>query len=269
MKKTLVLTLILALVLVSCGKKNNEVSEKSEETIIKLGINSDELSVWNYVAEELQKENIKLEFVTFGDYTRPNLALAEGEIDINAFQHYAFFNQFVEDHKLDLTPIGETVIAPLGLYSNKYESIEEIQDGFKIAIPNDATNGGRALNLLKAAGIIDVLDTELPKLEDITENKYNIEFIEIDASLLARTLDDVDFGIINSGFAVNAGFAPSEDAVYLEQINESTNPYINIIVARTEDKDDENLKRVVEIYQTDEVEEIIEKIYKGSQKIAW
>lgn len=271
MKKSLIVLLVLTLALgiVGCGKKDEVVESETDVKIVKLGINSDELSVWNHIKDELAKENIQLEIVTFGDYTRPNLALAEGEIDINAFQHYAFFDKFVEDHKLDLTPIGETVIAPLGLYSNKYDSIDEIKENFKIAIPNDATNGGRALNLLKSAGLIDVSDTPLPVLDDIVENKLNLEFIEVDASLIPRTLDDVDYGIINSGFAVNAGYTPSEDSVYLEEINESTNPYINIIVAKTKDKDKEELNRVVELYQTDEVKGLIDEIYKGSQRAAW
>ncbi|HEY4544775.1 MAG TPA: MetQ/NlpA family ABC transporter substrate-binding protein, partial [Tissierellaceae bacterium] len=235
----------------------------------KLGVNSDEMEVWNYIKNELKKDNVNLEIITFNDYTRPNLALAERDIDINSFQHYAFFNKFIANHNLDLTSIGETIIAPLGIYSEKINSLSEVKINDVVAIPNDETNGGRALNLLQSAGLLKLESKELPTVDDILENKLNLDILEVDAAMVPRTLKDVDIAIINSGFAVDAGYLPTDDSIFLEDINEDTNPYINIFAVRTEDKDDLDLLKIVEIYQTKEVEEIINRVYKGSQKIAW
>lgn len=261
----LLLVILSIAALTACG------SAKGEENVIKVGITGSETEIWDHIKEELAKEGISLEIVSFSDYTRPNLALADGEIDINAFQHYAFFENFIEEHNLDLVPIGETVIAPLGLYSTKINDISEIKEGDKIAIPNDATNGGRALILLQTAGLIKIDEAAglLPTLKDITENKLNLEIIEVDAATTARTLEDVTCAAINSGFAVDAGFIPKEDAIFLEPIDENSKPYINIIAAKREDKDNKVLKRIVELYQTDEVKEIIDRLYKGSQVTTW
>jgi len=132
-----------------CGAK---ATAKEEDKVIKLGVTGSESEVWTYVKGELAKEGITLEVVSFSDYTKPNQALADGEIDVNAFQHYAFFNKFIEEHNLDLTAIGETVIVPLGIYSDKIKDISELKEGDEITIPNDATNEGRALILLQTAG---------------------------------------------------------------------------------------------------------------------
>ncbi len=259
--------LVLTLgILTACG---SATAKKSN--VIKLGVNGSETEVWSYIKGELAKEGITLEIVSFGDYTRPNLSLAEGEIDLNSFQHYAFFDKFKSEHKLDLTAIGETIIAPIGLYSNKIKDVSELKPGDKIAIPNDETNGGRALILLQTAGLIkvDPAAKNLPTLKDITENSLGLDIIEVDASTTPRTLDDVKVAAINSGFAVDAGFLPTEDSIFLEPINENSKPYINIIAARTADKDNPLYKKVVEAYQTKEVEEILIKLYKGSQVKAW
>lgn len=272
MKRTKLIILCLLLILLTtvftaCGN----VKEEKKENLIRLGINGDETEVWTYIQKELGKEGITLEVISFSDYTRPNLALSEGEIDMNSFQHYAFFEKFIEEHNLDLVPIGETVIAPIGLYSSKIKDIKELKYGDKIAVPNDSTNEGRTLILLQTAGIIKVnpVAGNLPTLKDIIENPLELEFIEVDASTTARTLDDVAVAAINSGFAVDAGFIPSKDSIFLEPIDENSKPYINIIVTRTEDKDNPIYKKLVEHYQTDEVKKIIDRLYKGSQITTW
>lgn len=268
--KVIVLALVLVVFgafLTGCGSEKVE----SDKTKVKVGINGSENEVWSHIKKELEKEGVELEVVSFGDYTRPNVALAEGEIDINAFQHYAFFNQFKEERELDLVAIGETVIAPIGLYSDKIKDVSELKDGDKIAIPNDETNGGRSLILLQTAGVIK-LDPEsgkIPTLQDIFENKLNLEFVAVDAATTPRILEDVTAATINSGVAVDANFLPSKDSIFLEPINEDSKPYINIIAARSEDKDNATLKRIVEIYRTDEVEKIVDELYKGSQSITW
>ena len=262
--------LVLALgILTACGSTTGK--EDIEDNVVKLGINGAETEVWTHIKEELAKDGITLEIVSFGDYIRPNLSLEEGEIDLNAFQHYAYFDKFKAEHDLDLTAVGETVIAPIGLYSNKIKDVSELRSGDKIAIPNDETNGGRTLILLQTAGLIkvDPAAGNLPTLKDITENSLDLEIIEVDASTTSRILEDVAVATINSGFAVDAGLLPTKDSIFLEPVNEDSKPYINIIAARTADKDNELYKKVVEAYQTKEVEEIIKEIYKGSQVKAW
>jgi D-methionine transport system substrate-binding protein len=259
--------LVLALgILSACAS-----SDTNENNVVKLGINGAETEIWTYMKEVLAKDGITLEIVSFGDYVRPNLSLAEGEIDLNAFQHYAYFDKFKAEHKLDLTAIGETVIAPIGLYSNKIKNVSELKSGDKIAIPNDETNGGRTLILLQTAGLIkiDPAVANLPTLKDITENTLELEIVEVDASTTPRILDDVAVAAINSTFAVDSGLLPTEDSIFLEPVNENSKPFINIIASKTADKDNESYKKVVEAYQTDEVEKILMELYKGSQVRAW
>ncbi len=273
MKKNILITLILvlSLTLVACGGSSGEKVENKEELEhIKIGIVGSETEVWTHIAKELKNQGINLEVISFADYNQPNIALAEGDIDLNSFQHYAFFNKFIEDHDLKLTPIGETVIAPLGIYSKKIEEVSVIEDGDKVAIPNDATNGGRALKLLETAGLIKLNTTDsLPVLKDIVENKYNLEILEMDAAIIPSVLEDVKIAVINSGIAVDFGFIPTEDSIFLEPVDDNSKPYINIIVSREEEKDNELYKKVVEAYQTKEVEEILDKLNKGSQVVVW
>lgn len=269
MKKKIILFTVLiiaALSLVSCGGKE----AKEEDKVIKIGIVGNETEVWDHIKEELKKENINIEVVSFTDYNQPNTALAEGEIDLNSFQHYAFLNKFIEDHKLNLSVVGETVMAPLGIYSNKIDDLSDIEIGDKVAIQNDVTNGGRALILLETAGLIE-LETkdELPTLKDIKTNKFDLEIIEMDAATIPNVLEDVKIATINSGIAVDFGFIPTEDSIFLEPVNDKTKPYINVIVSREEEKDNEKYKKIVEAYQTDEVEKILDRLNKGSQITVW
>ena len=249
-----------------------EETASAEPVTIKLGVVGENNEQWEPVIEELAKENITLELVKFADYSLPNQALADGEIDLNAFQHYAYLNNEIADKGLDLTVIGETIIAPLGLYSDKISDVSELKDGDKIAIPNDATNGGRSLKVLETAGLIKV-DPEAgytPTLSDITENPLNIEFIEVEAANTPSLLPDVAAAIINGGHAVDNGLFPQEDAIYLETVQEgSDNPYINVIAARTADKDNELYKKVVDTYRSDAVAEVIKEVYKGAYIPTW
>jgi len=244
----------------------------SEPVTVKLGVVGENNEQWEPVIEALAKENITLELVKFSDYSLPNQALADGEIDLNAFQHYAYLNNEIADKGLDLTAIGETIIAPLGLYSDKIQDVSELKDGDTIAIPSDATNGGRALKVLEAAGLVTVDPAAgyTPVLSDITDNPLHLEFIEVEAANTPSLLPDVAAAIINGGHAVDNGLFPEEDAIYLETVQEgSDNPYINIVVARTVDKDNEIYKRVVEEYRTETVAKVIEEVYKGAYIPTW
>lgn len=265
---SIILSGALALSLAACKSG----AEAEGNKVIKIGLVGENSDQWNPVIDSLKEEGITLELVTFADYTQPNQALADGEIDLNSFQHYAYLNQEIQDRGLDLTVIGETLIAPLGVYSNKIDSIEDLENGASIAIPSDATNGGRSLKVLETAGLIKVKEEAgyTPTLDDIVENPKNIEFIEVEAAQTPRLLEDVDAALINGGHAVDAGLNPAKDSIYLEEVNEGNeNPYINVIVSRTEDKDNEVYLKVVEEFRTEEVAKVIEEAYKGAYIPAW
>src|SRR5699024_9584226 len=223
------------------------------------------------VKDRLVDDGIELEFVKFTDYSQPNVALDNGDIDLNSFQHQYFLDNFNEEHGTDLVTIANTVNAPLGIYSEKIKDISELADGAKVAIPNDVTNGGRSLLLLQTAGLIKVDEDkqQAPTVSDITENPKNLDITELDAAQTARTLQDVDVSVINSGMAVDAGFVPTQDAIYLEPVDDTSRPYVNIIVTRKEDEDNEIYQKIVDTYQTDETAKKIEETSKGSSIPAW
>lgn len=261
----IILAIIIGAVTVGCSSK--AVVEKQETKVIKLGVNGTEFRVWDYVKEELKKEGIELEIISFSDYIQPNLALAQGEIDINSFQTQIYFDQFKKDHDLDLVSIGYTVFAPMGIYSEHLTDINQIKEKGKIAIPNDVTNGGRALLLLERGGIIQLKQDagSVPTVKDIVKNPKEVEIISMSAQQIPISLQDVDLGVINSGVAVNAGFNPMESSIFIEDPNtEGTKDYYNIFAVKKEDEHQEALKRLVEVYQTEPVKVIIEELYKGA-----
>lgn len=244
---------------------------KEENTTVKLGVIGADTDVWDSVKDRLKKEGIDLEYVKFTDYNQPNAALAEGSIDLNSFQHQFFLDNYNTEHKTDLVSIGNTVNAPLGIYSDKLKDIKELQEKAKVAIPNDVTNGGRALLLLQTAGLIKVDPSkgQTPTTSDITENKLNLDISELDAAQTARALSDMDISVINSGVAVDAGFVPTKDAIFLEPVDDNSRPYVNIIAVRKEDVDNPIYQKIVDAYQTKETEKVIEETSKGSSIPAW
>lgn len=261
MKKWIILSLILLIGGFAAGCSS---SASKDETKVKIGVSGSDNRIWDFVAKKAKKEGIDIEIVRFSDYVQPNLALEEGELDANAFQTISYFNEFKKEHDLDLTPVGTTVIAPLGLYSEKYKSVDDIPDGAKIAVPNEATNMGRAFLLLQEAGLI-----ELPEdfdgngsLDKIKKNPKNIEIVPVVAGQTPRVLPDVAASIINNGIAVDAGFNPVKDSIFHE--DDTATPYINIIAARTDNKDNKTLKKIVELYQQEDTADFIEKEYNGS-----
>ena len=280
-KKTLLATLTLSasLFLAACGSaasdsssSDSSTAEANEPVKVTLGVVGEVNEPWDYVIEELkEKENIEVELVKFTDYTTPNNALAEGEIDLSSFQTEIFMDNYNKDHGTELTTIGYTVMAPLGLYSEKITSINELKDGDTIAIPNDVSNEGRALILLQTAGLIK-LDTAaglVPTTEDVVENRLNLQFQTLESNQTARALQDVTASVINSGMAVDAGFIPSEDAVFLEPVTEDSKPYYNVIAALSEDVDNEVFQTIVAYYQSEGTAKVIEESSKGSQFPVW
>ncbi|OJG69731.1 YaeC family lipoprotein [Enterococcus phoeniculicola] len=268
----IIIAALTLLVITGCSNgSEKKANAKEEKTTVKLGIIGADTDVWDSVKDRLAKEGIELEYVQFSDYNQPNAALADGSIDLNSFQHQFFLDNYNKEHKTDLISIGNTVNAPLGIYSNKVKDISELKDGAEISIPNDVTNGGRALLLLQTAGLIKLADGsgQAPTVSDITENKKELKINELDASQTARSLSDVDVAVINSGVAVDSGLVPNKDAIYLEPVDDNARPYVNIIVARKEDKENKVYQKVVDTYQTKETEKVIAETSKGSSVPAW
>ncbi|MDT9025082.1 MetQ/NlpA family ABC transporter substrate-binding protein [Rossellomorea yichunensis] len=266
MKKSISLAsiAILLITLILSGCSGDSASGSGEKEVVKVGVNGSGVPIWEYMKEKAAKEGIEIEIVEFADYVRPNQALADGDIDLNAFQTISYFDSFVEEHNLDLVPIGSTIIAPMGIYSETYKSVEDLPKGSKVAVPQEATNLGRALLLLEEAGLIELKEgfDQSQGLEAIKENPKNLEFTPVVAAQTPRVLPDVAASIINNGVAVEAGFVPVDDSIYIE--GAESKPFINIIAAQEKEKDNKTYKKIVELYQEDDVAEHIKKTYKDS-----
>ena len=253
-------------------KETGDTAKSSDPINIKIGV----VGEFNEVLEEVIKRYEEgtgntAELVKFADYNQPNEALASGDIDLNAFQHHKFLNEFNEDRGSDLVAIGDTMLAPIALYSNKVGSLDELADGAKIALPNDPSNGSRALFLLQDAGLITVEGEpgDIIGLENVTETAKNLELIEMDASETARSLDDVDAAVVNDTFALDAGLDKNTSIYTEDPKSDSVKQYINVIAARKEDENNEKYKEFVKYYQSEETKEDFETYTKGSWIPAW
>lgn len=270
MKKLIsaLLALVLVVSLGACGSKAELGSEGNK---VKIGVVGEDTDVWDFVIKKLEKEGIYVELVKFLDYNQPNEALLSGDINLNSFQHQNFLDNFNKEKKSDLISIGNTLLAPLGLYSKRIKNVSEIEDKAKVAIPNDVTNGSRSLVLLQTAGLIKLRTDKKSAFvkEDIIENPHKLEIIELDASQTARSLEDVAIAAINNGMAIDAGFDPLNDPIFLEPVNDDSKPFINIIVARNEEKDKEIYKKIVKAYQAEDTKEVIKETSKGATIPAW
>ena len=257
----------LLLTATACGKKEDA---NIKETV-KLGVVGDDQRLWEKAAELAAKDGIKIELVHFSDYNTPNDALVNGDVDLNAFQHKAFLDAYNASKNTDLVPIGRTFISPIGAYSDKNKDLKDVPQNGKVSIPNDTTNGGRSLFLLEAAGLIKLKDDVdvSPTKDDIVENPKNITIDELDAAQVARTLPDVDAAVINTNLAIDAGLSPKDDAIFMEPLNDNSAPYINYVVARAEDKDNELYKKVAAYYRTPEVKALNDELYEKTQVMAW
>lgn len=260
-----ILTLVLALSLTACGG-SDEASNNTDETVVKVGIVGEMTDHWLPTIEKLSEEDITIEIIKFGDYTLPNQSLADGEIDLNNFQHKAFLENEIKERGYDISSIGNSIMGLLNIYSDKVTRVDEIKENDKIAIPNDVTNGGRALKVLEDAGLIEV-DPAVgytPEIKDIRSNPLNLEIIEVEAAQVPSLLPDVTAAIINPHHANDYGLT-GEDAIFAQDelgIDED-NPFVNVIVARTEDVDNPLYKKIVETYQTEETREAVKEAYNG------
>jgi D-methionine transport system substrate-binding protein len=251
--------LLLLSILAACGKSAND-------DVVIIGVTGADGEQWNVLKELAKEEGITIELKEFADYTLPNNALANGDIDLNSFQHIAFLSQFAKENNVDIVPIGSTVIAPLGIYSDKLDDISDIKEGDKIAVPDDPSNLGRALRLLETAGLIKLKEGTglFGDTTSIEENPKNLEIIPMVAQQTPRVLQDVAASLINNGIAGQAGFNPIEDPIFLEDgDSENALPYVNVFAARAEDAQNETYLKIIELYQSEQVKKAIEEETKG------
>ena len=273
------LATVAGLTLAACG---NSEKKADNETVVKIATvnrSGSEEARWDKIQELVEKDGIKLEFTEFTDYSQPNKATADGEVDLNAFQHYNFLNNWNKENGKDLVAIADTYISPIRLYSgkngeeNKYTKVEEIPDNGEIAVPNDATNESRALNLLQAAGLIklDVDSTKLATVANIKENKKNLKISELDASQTAASLTSVDAAVVNNTFVREAGI-DYKSALYKEKTDENSKLWYNLIAAKKDwEKSDkaDAIKKIIKAYHTDEVKKVIEESSDGMDQPVW
>jgi len=231
---------------------------------IKVGIMSGEdEDVWRVVTAEAEKKGLKIETITFNDYTQPNEALERGEIDANAFQHQPYLDNQIKTHGYHIVRVGYTGVWPIGLYTKKYKAVFEIPEGAIVGLPNDPSNEGRALRVLQNEGLIKLKDGTgiLATIADITDNPKKLEIKELDAGIVGRSIDDLDAAVVNTDWALKSGLSPKE-RIAQEPI--SDNPYRNFIAVKEDNKDADWVKTLVSSYQNDAVKAEFDKVYKGT-----
>lgn len=268
MKKTvwaLAGLLALGALVAGCSGEKKEAAQSSDKKVVlKVGATPvPHAEILNEIKPLLAKDGIDLQIIEFTDYVKPNLSLNDKEIDANFFQHEPYLKKFAADRKLDLVNLVAVHIEPMGVYSKKLKDIKSVPDGAKVAIPNDPTNGGRALNILAKAGLIKLKDGVgiSATVGDIVENPKNLKITEAEAAMLPRTLDDVDLAVINSNFAMEAKLNPTKDALFIEP---KDSPYANIVAVRKGDENRKEIQALKKALTSPEVKKFIEEKYKGA-----
>lgn len=253
-----------ALVLAGCGDKAVDNSK------VKIGVIAGAEAQVAEVAAKVAKEkyNLNVELVTFTDYVTPNAALDDGSIDANAFQHKPYLDQQIVDRGYKLAIVGNTFVYPIAGYSKQIKLVDELQDGARIAVPNDPTNLGRSLILLEKQGLIKLRADAglLATVRDIVENPKKIQIVELDAAQLPRSLDDVALSIINTTYASSLNLTPEKDGIFVE---DKESPYVNLLVARQDNVNAENVQNFLKAYQTDEVANAAADIFQGGAVKGW
>ncbi|MGP4843086.1 MetQ/NlpA family ABC transporter substrate-binding protein [Marinobacter sp. 1Y8] len=219
--------------------------------------------ILEFIKPDLKEQGVELDVKVFTDYVQPNIQVSQKRMDANFFQHQPYLTSFNEGKGTNLVSVVGVHVEPFGAYSSKLKSLDELEEGATIAIPNDPTNGGRALLLLQKAGIIKLKDgskiTATPR--DIADNPLDLKFYELEAATLPRVLDQVAVAMINTNYALEAGLNPTEDALILEG---SESPYVNILVARPDNKDSSAMKKLAASLTSDKVKKFIKEKYKGA-----
>lgn len=282
MKKwsTAFLLLTLVLVLAACGSKPQETTgqgstdtsktdttqteNKTEPVKLVVGATAvPHAEILNFIKPKLKEEGIDLEVKEFTDYVLPNTQVYEKQLDANFFQHQPYLDDQNTKNNFNLVGVIGVHVEPLGAYSKKYKTKDEIPNGAKVAIPNDATNGGRALLLLAKNGLITLKEGAgiSATVKDIATNPKNLEFKELEAAMLPRVLDEVDLGLINTNYALEAKLVPTKDALFIE---DKDSPYTNILVSRPDNKDSEAIQKLAKALTSADVKKFIEDKYQGS-----
>lgn len=290
-KLALITTLASAFFLTACDNNKSDTTSSAPDTIIKVGVISGPEQEIAEVAKQQAKKlyNLDVDLVIFNDYVTPNQALNDGLIDVNAFQHKPYLDQQVTERNYALAIVGNSFVYPIAAYSHKLKPLTNttennngiivtsprgesylIAPNSTVAIPNDPTNLGRALLLLQKQGLIKVDPAKglLPTVIDVISNPYNLNILEIEAPMVPRSLDDekVDFAIINNAFAGQVNLTPSKDGIFVE---DKDSPYVNIIVARENNKNDPKVTNFVKAYQTDEVATKANEVFNGGAIKGW
>jgi len=265
-----ILTLFV-LLLAACGSKEEVASsvkgdtKSSEEpTEIKISASTTpHAEILQYISDDLKAEGIELDIIITQDGIQTNQSTADGDLDANFFQHTPFLEQVNKDSGIDLVNVKGVHIEPFGVYSKKIEDITQLDEGAKVAVPNDPVNFSRALLLFADNGIIELASNVEGSytVQDITKNDKKLEFVDIDGPLLVRALDDVDVAAINTNYALEGGFKPLEDALIIEG-NES--PYVNILVSRKDNQNDDAIQKLAAALTTEKVREFILEKYEGA-----
>jgi D-methionine transport system substrate-binding protein len=261
--KLLIILLLFTVAVTSCQRKK-------DNSILKVGVvGGPEEDVIETVAKiAREKYGLNIQIVSFSDYMTPNIALNDGSIDVNAFQHKPFLDAQIKDHGYRLVSVAKTFVYPIAAYSQKIKKIDDLTDGAKIAVPNDPTNLGRSLLLLQKQGLIKLKEkaglaaTPL----DIVENPKKLQIIELEAAQLPRSLQDVDVAIINTTYASQINLLPTRDGLFIE---EKDSPYVNVIAAREDNQHEKSVKDFVKAYQNPEVLKQAQKLFEGSVIQGW
>lgn len=269
MKKLLVALLALvslAVVAAGCGgdEKKADAPAADKKVAIKVGATAvPHAEILNEIKADLAKDGVDMEIIEFSDYVKPNLALNDKELDANFFQHKPYLDTFVTERKMDLISAGNVHIEPMGIYSKNIKDLKDVPDGAKIAIPNDPSNGGRALAILESAKLLKLKDGVGVKatVGDITGNDKKLQIIEIEAALLPRSMDDTDLSVINSNFAMEAKLNPVKDSLFTEP---KDSPYANIVAVRKGDENRPEIQKLMKALQSEKVKKFIESKYNGA-----
>ncbi|SUA64914.1 29 kDa protein [Oligella urethralis] len=219
--------------------------------------------ILEHIKPALKDAGVDLDIKVFTDYVQPNQQVADGQIDANFFQHKPYLDSFNKERGTDLVSVGLVHVEPFGAYSKKIDNIEHLKEGARVAIPNDPSNGARALLLLEKNGLIKLKDPEnlLATSRDVSENPKQLKFTELEAATLARVLDDVDLALINTNYAIEAGLNPLEDALIIEG---SESPYANLVAVKAGNEKDGRVEKLLKALQSEDVKKFIADEYKGA-----
>lgn len=219
--------------------------------------------ILKYVADNLAtQKGLKIEVVEFTDYVQPNTALVDGSLDANYFQTVPYLETFTKESGAEVEWVEPVHVEPLGLYSKKVKKLDELPNGAKVALANDATNEARGLKLLEANGLIKLKAVDQPTVRDLAENPRNLQFVPLEAAQLPRSLEDTDASVINGNYAIDAGLKPATDSLALEKAE--GNPNANGLVTRTELKDDKRIRELAELLGSQQVKDYIKQTFNGS-----